>query len=157
MLAIAVVLALLFPQLETVVRRQSVDLIPRDVPSFQTVDRMSAAFGEQGSKTMLFVAMESPRWADAAGAGSILEARRAPSSRSRPRAAGAGLAGRSRDEGTSRQRRRQSVVPTGGGVAGTLGDPTAAESVQAVRATAQRAFDGSDITVRVTGPPGNLQ
>lgn len=59
-LAIAVVLALLFPQLETVVRQQSVDLIPRDVPSFQTVDRMSAAFGEQGSKTMLFVAMESP-------------------------------------------------------------------------------------------------
>ena len=59
-IAAAVLLALLFPQLETVVRRQSVDLIPRDVPSFQTVDRMSTAFGEQGSKTMLFVAMEDP-------------------------------------------------------------------------------------------------
>lgn len=59
-IAAAVVLALLFPQLETVVRQQSVDLIPRDVPSFQTVDRMSEAFGEQGSKTMLFVAMQDP-------------------------------------------------------------------------------------------------
>ena len=35
-------------------------LIPRDVASFQTIDRMSEAFGEQGSKTMLFVAMEDP-------------------------------------------------------------------------------------------------
>ena len=49
-LGAAVVLALLFPQLETVVRQQSVDLIPRDAPSLQTVDRMSAAFGEEGSK-----------------------------------------------------------------------------------------------------------
>ncbi len=60
-LGAAVVLALLFPQLETVVRQQSVDLIPRDAPpSLQTVDRMSAAFGEEGSKTMVFVAMEDP-------------------------------------------------------------------------------------------------
>ncbi|WP_459979891.1 MMPL family transporter, partial [Mycobacterium avium] len=59
-LGVAVVLALLFPQLETVVRQQSAELLPHDVPSFQTVDRMSAAFGEQGSKTMVFVAMEDP-------------------------------------------------------------------------------------------------
>lgn len=39
----AVVLALLFPQLETVVRQQSVDLVPHDAPSLQTVDRMSVA------------------------------------------------------------------------------------------------------------------
>ncbi|HJT94002.1 MAG TPA: MMPL family transporter, partial [Mycobacterium sp.] len=56
----AIVLALLFPQLETVVRQQSVDLIPRDAPSLQTVERLSTAFNEQGSKTMLFVAMEDP-------------------------------------------------------------------------------------------------
>lgn len=43
-LGTAVVLALLFPQLETVVRQQSVDLIPRDAPSLQTVERMSTAF-----------------------------------------------------------------------------------------------------------------
>src|SRR5579884_3124340 len=49
---VAGVLAVAFPQLETVVRQQSVDLIPRDVPSFQTLDKMGAAFGEQGSKTM---------------------------------------------------------------------------------------------------------
>ncbi|WP_234786575.1 hypothetical protein, partial [Mycolicibacter sinensis] len=47
-IAAAVLLALVFPQLETVVRQQSVNLIPRDAASFQTVDRMSAAFGEQG-------------------------------------------------------------------------------------------------------------
>ena len=51
---------MLFPQLETVVREQSVNLLPRDVPSFQTVDRMSDAFGEKGSKTMVFVAMKTP-------------------------------------------------------------------------------------------------
>ena len=56
----AVLLALLFPQLETVVRQQSVDLVPHDAPSLQTVDRMSVAFSEQGSRTMLVVAMEDP-------------------------------------------------------------------------------------------------
>ncbi len=40
----AVVLAVLFPQLETVVRQQSVDLVPHDAPSFLTVDRMSAPY-----------------------------------------------------------------------------------------------------------------
>jgi RND superfamily putative drug exporter len=57
---LAVVLALVFPQLETVVQKQSGQLIPRNVASFQTIDRMSEAFGEQGSETMLFVAMEDP-------------------------------------------------------------------------------------------------
>ncbi|EUA30381.1 MMPL family protein [Mycobacterium xenopi 4042] len=51
-------LALLFPQLEAVVRQQSVQLVPSNVASFQTLDRMSAAFGEQGAKTTVFVAME---------------------------------------------------------------------------------------------------
>lgn len=39
------------------------------------------------------------------------------------------------------------------GVAGTLGDPAAAESVTAVRAIVADAFDGSSTTARVTGPP----
>ncbi len=154
-LAIAVVLALLFPQLETVVRRQSVDLIPRDVPSFQTVDRMSAAFGEQGSKTMLFVAMESP-------AGLTQQARDRYSrlvERLRADHAHVLLV---QDLLADPVMKAQAVSADGKawflpvGVAGTLGDPTAAESVQAVRATAQRAFDGSDITVRVTGPPATF-
>ena len=50
-LGLAVVLALLFPQLETVVKQQSLDPIPRDVASFQTLDRMGKAFGEEGSTT----------------------------------------------------------------------------------------------------------
>jgi hypothetical protein len=39
------------------------------------------------------------------------------------------------------------------GAAGTLGDPTAAESVQAVRGIAAEAFRDSSTMVRVTGPP----
>ncbi|EUA05703.1 mmpL family membrane domain protein [Mycobacterium kansasii 824] len=53
-------LAMLFPQLETVVRQQSLNLLPADAPSLQSVDRMGAAFGEQGAKTTVFVAVEDP-------------------------------------------------------------------------------------------------
>jgi putative drug exporter of the RND superfamily len=150
-IGLAVILALLFPQLETVVQKQSVQLIPRDVASFQTLDRMSEAFGEQGSKTMLFVAMEDP-------------AGMTPSARQRY----ADLVSRLRadtdhvllvqdllaDPVTATQALSQDgkawYLPVG--VAGTLGDPTAAESVAAVRAIAAQAFDGSTTTVRVTGP-----
>src|ERR1700685_3857466 len=59
-LGLAVVLALTFPQLETVVRRQSVDPVPRDIPSLQALDRMAKAFGEVGSTTTVVVAMENP-------------------------------------------------------------------------------------------------
>ena len=59
-LGLAVVLAMLFPQLETVVKQQSLDPIPRDVASFQTLDRMGKAFGEEGSTTTVVVAMENP-------------------------------------------------------------------------------------------------
>lgn len=48
-----------FPQLETVVRQQSVDPIPAGVPSFQSFDRMGTAFGEKGAKTTVFIAMEN--------------------------------------------------------------------------------------------------
>jgi RND superfamily putative drug exporter len=153
--AIAVVLALLFPQLETVVRQQSVDLIPRDVPSFQTVDRMSVAFGEKGSKTMLFVAME-----DSAGF--------TPDARARY----ATLLQRLRadpdhvllvqDLLADPVTRTQALSDDGKawylpvGVAGTLGDPTAAESVQAVRDIAEGAFSGSSTTAHVTGPPATF-
>src|SRR5579875_11120 len=59
-IVLAAALALLFPQLETVVKQQSVDMIPRDVASLRALDKMSAAFGERGSKTMIVVAMEDP-------------------------------------------------------------------------------------------------
>ena len=59
-IAVGVVLAVLFPQLETVVRQQSVDPIPAGVPSFQALDQMGGAFGEKGAKTTVFVTMENP-------------------------------------------------------------------------------------------------
>ena len=128
-------------------------LIPRDVASFQTLDRMSEAFGEQGSKTMLFVAMEDP-------------AGLTPSARTQY----TDLVSRLRadtthvllvqdllaDPVTATQALSQDgkawYLPVG--VAGTLGDPAAAESVTAVRAIAADAFAGSSTTVRVTGPAG---
>ncbi|MCP9271230.1 MMPL/RND family transporter [Mycolicibacterium arenosum] len=152
---LAVVLALLFPQLETVVQRQSVQLIPRDVGSFQTLDRMSEAFGEQGSKTMLFVAMEDP-------------AGLTPAARQRY----ADVVSRLRadhdhvllvqdllaDEATAAQALSRDgkawYLPVG--VEGTLGDPAAAESVSAVRSIVARVFDGSSTTARVTGPPSTF-
>ena len=154
-IGLAVVLALVFPQLETVVQKQSVQLIPRDVASFQTIDRMSEAFGEQGSKTMLFVAMEDP-------------AGLTPPTRKRY----ADLVSRLRadtshvllvqdllaDPVTATQALSQDgkawYLPVG--VAGTLGDPAAAESVTAVRSIADQSFDGSSTTVRVTGPPSTF-
>ena len=59
-LGLAVVLALAFPQLESVVRQQSVDPVPRNIPSLQALDRMAKAFGEVGSTTTVVVAMENP-------------------------------------------------------------------------------------------------
>ncbi|ORB66364.1 RND family transporter [Mycolicibacterium tusciae] len=155
-LGVAVVLALLFPQLETVVRQQSVDLIPRDVGSFQTVDRMSAAFGEEGSKTVVFVAMEDP-------------AGLTPSARDRYEQLVTGLradtdhvllvqdllADPVTEAQAVSQDRKAWYLPVG--IAGTLGDPTAAESVEAVRDIAAEAFRDSSTTVRVTGPPATFR
>ena len=154
-LGVAVVLALLFPQLETVVRQQSAELLPHDVPSFQTVDRMSAAFGEQGSKTMVFVAMEDP-------------AGLTPATRERYEDLVARLRGDTAhvllvqdllaDPITATQAvsadRKAWFLPVG--VAGTLGDPAAAESVQAVRDIAADVFAGTSTTAYVTGPPATF-
>ncbi|OFB36325.1 hypothetical protein BA059_25330 [Mycolicibacterium sp. (ex Dasyatis americana)] len=147
----AVVLALLFPQLETVVRQQSVDLVPHDAPSLQTVDRMSVAFSEQGSRTMLFVAMEDP-------AGLTPTARQHYQNLvSRLRADTTHvllvqdlLADPVTEAQAVSQDRKAWYLPVG--VAGTLGDPAAAESVTAVRAIAAKEFAGTTTTVYVTGP-----
>jgi putative drug exporter of the RND superfamily len=151
-MAVAMLLALLFPQLETVVRQQSVELIPHDVASFQTVDRMSAAFGEQGSKTMLFVAMEDPGGLTAPTRQRYDElVKRLRSDTHHVRLVQDLLA----DKVTAGQAVSKDghawFLPVG--VAGTLGDPTAAESSQAVSRTAAEVFAGSSTTVRVTGPP----
>jgi RND superfamily putative drug exporter len=145
-------LAVLFPQLETVVKQQSVNLIPADMPSLQTVDRMSAAFGEQGSKTTVFAAMEDPDGLT-------------PPVRQRYNVMVSRLRADSKhvrlvqdmlsDPVTSGQAVSHDgkawYVPVG--VNGTLGDLNTAESVQAVRTIAAESFRGSSTTVRVTGPP----
>ncbi|MDV3133420.1 MMPL family transporter [Mycobacterium sp. 29Ha] len=154
-IAVAVALALLFPQLETVVRQQSVDLIPREAPSLQTVDRMSAAFGEQGSKTTVFVAMEDP-----AGL-TPLARQRYQQLVDRLRADTAHvllvqdlLADPVTEAQAVSADRKSWYLPVG--VTGTLGDPTAAESVQAVRDITAEVFAGFTITAHVTGPPATF-
>ncbi|WP_396905678.1 MMPL family transporter, partial [Mycolicibacterium phlei] len=151
----AIVLALLFPQLETVVRQQSVDLIPRDAPSLQTVERMSTAFNEQGSKTMLFVAMEDPAGLTPASQqryDRLLQRLRADSEHVLL----------VQDLLADPITRTQAVSADGQswylpvGVTGTLGDPTAAESVNAVRDMTAEVFAGSSTTAQVTGPPATF-
>ncbi|MDA3638808.1 RND family transporter [Mycobacterium xenopi] len=155
-IGVAVMLALLFPQLEAVVRQQSVQLVPSNVASFQTLDRMSAAFGEQGAKTTVFVAME-----DVAGL-TPQTRRRYDTMVSRLRADTTHVL-LVRDLLTDPVTAAQAVSEDGKawylpvGVAGTLGDPTASASIQAVRGIASTTFRGSSTTVYVTGPPATFQ
>ena len=154
-LAVATLLTLLVPPLETVARRQSVTLIPGDVGSFQVVDRMGAAFDEQGSQTMLLVAMED---ADGLGAAArqryerLVSALRADTDHVR-------LVQDLLTDPVTQTRAisedRQAWYLTVG-VAGTLGDPTAAESIQKVRDITAEVFSGSSVTARVTGPPATF-
>lgn len=149
------VLAAVFPQLETVVKQQSVNLIPSDAPSLQTVERMGIAFGEQGSKTTVFVAVEEPTGLSAPVRqryNAMVSRLRADSKHVRlvqdlladPVTAGQAVS----------QDGKAWYLPVG--IAGTLGDPRAAESVQAVRAIAANSFSGTSTTVRVTGPPATF-
>ncbi|CPX75068.1 MMPL domain-containing protein [Mycobacteroides abscessus] len=154
-LGAAIVLALLFPQLETVVRQQSVDLIPRDAPSLQTVERMSAAFGEQGSKTLLFVAMEDP-------AGLTPAARQRYDRLVQQLRADTEHVLLVQDLLADPVTKTQAVSADGRswylpvGVAGTLGDPAAAESVESVRDLTAEVFADSSTTAQVTGPPATF-
>ena len=151
-MAVAAVLALLFPQLEAVVRQQSAELIPHNVASFQTVDRMSAAFGEQGSKTMLFVAMEDPGGLTPAARQRYDQlVKRLRTDTKHVRLVQDLLADQvTADQAVSKDGHAW-LLPVG--VTGTLGDPTAAESAQAVSRVAAEVFNGSTTTVRVTGSP----
>jgi RND superfamily putative drug exporter len=149
--ATAAALALAFPQIETVVHQQSVDLIPSDVPSFQTLQRMGEAFGEQGSKTMLVVAMEDPAGLTPqtrARYGELVSRLRADTEHV------ALVQDLLADPLTATQ-----ITSSDGkawylpvGIVGALGDQQAAQSVHAVREAAATAFAGTDTMVRVTGP-----
>jgi RND superfamily putative drug exporter len=154
-LGLAVVLALLFPQLETVVKQQSLDPIPRDVASFQTLDRMGKAFGEEGSTTTVVVAMENP-------------AGLTPSTRERYAAMVSALRADSVNVPLVQDLLADPVtagkamsadgkawyLPVG--VAGTLGGPRAAESVESVRTIATTAFNGTSTVSYVTGPAATM-
>ncbi|MEZ0353972.1 RND family transporter [Mycobacterium sp. pR1184] len=147
----AVILAVVLPQLETVVREQSVQLLPNEVPSFHALDAMATAFNEGGAKTSIVVAMEDP-------------AGLTPSARQHYDALVSALrADKShvllvQDLLADPITRPQAVSKDGQawflpvGIAGTLGDPKAAESVDAVRASTSAALGGSSTTAHVTGP-----
>ncbi|WP_082953365.1 RND family transporter [Mycobacterium sp. E3251] len=155
-IGVAAILAIAFPQLETVVRQQSVQLLPGDVPSFRALDRMAAAFDERGAKTSIVVAMEDP-------------AGLTPPARQRYDALVAGLrADRThvllvQDLLAEPATRSRAVSEDGKawflpiGIAGTLGDPKAAESVDAVRAHVSSVVSGSSTTAYVTGPAATFR
>ena len=154
-LGLAIVLALTFPQLETVVRRQSVDPVPRDIPSLQALDRMAKAFGEEGSTTTVVVAMENP-------AGLTSQVRQRYSAMVAQLRADSGQVKLVRDllsdpvtagQATSRDGKAW-YLPVG--IAGTLGSPRAAESVQSVRDVAANAFSGTKTVSKVTGPAATM-
>ena len=155
-IGVAAILAVAFPQLETVVRQQSVQLLPNDVPSFQALDRMAAAFGERGAKTSIVVAMEDP-------------AGLTPSARQRYNTLVAALRADKthvllvQDLLADPTTRSHAVSNDGKawflpiGIAGTLGDPKAAESVDAVRAHVATQFDRSPTRAYVTGPAATFR
>ncbi|MBF6150054.1 RND family transporter [Nocardia nova] len=151
-LGVAVILAVVFPQLETVVRHQSVQLVPHDVASFRAADRMAAAFDERGAKTSIVVAMEDPSGLT-------------PSARQRYDALVAALRADKthvllvQDLLADPTTAAQAVSKDGKawflpvGIAGTFGEPKATESVDAVHTTVAAIFDKSSTTAHVTGPP----
>lgn len=150
-LGAAVVLALVFPQLETVVRQQSVQLLPNDVASFTAVENMAEAFDEHGARTSIVVAME-----DSSGL--------TPSVRHRYDTLVKDLRADTdhvllvQDLLADPDTRSQAISGDGHawflpvGIVGTFGDPTAAAAVEAVRAHADSTFTGSTTDVFVTGP-----
>ncbi|MDP7721651.1 MMPL family transporter [Mycobacterium sp. TY814] len=147
----AVILAVVFPQLETVVRHQSVQLLPNDVASFRAVDDMAAAFDERGAKTTVVIAMEDP-------------AGLTPSARQRYDTVVSALRADQAHVLLVQDLLADPVTRTGAvstdekawflpvGIAGTVGDPKSAASVDAVRATVASVFHGSPTTAYVTGP-----
>ncbi|AFM16467.1 putative RND superfamily drug exporter [Mycolicibacterium chubuense NBB4] len=148
----AVLLAVVFPQLESVVRQQSVQLLPNDVASFRAFDDMATAFDERGAKTSIIVAMEDPQGLTSSVRhryDELVAALRADTTHvlmvqdllADPTTKGHAISA----DG------KAWFLPVG--IAGTLGDPKATEAVDAVRAGVASAFAGTPTTAHVTGPP----
>lgn len=154
-IGVGVLLALAFPQLETVVRQQSVDPIPAGVPSFQALDRMGQAFGETGAKTTVVIAMEN-------------HAGLTDQTRAQYNALVQQLRANTKDVQsvhdlladpiTAQQAvssdKQAWYLPVA--VSGTFGGPDAATAVEHVRSIANKAFTGSGTIVKVTGPPATF-
>lgn len=148
-------LALLFPQLESVIRDQSVDPIPASVPSFQTLDRMGTAFNERGAKTTVFVAMENKGGLNAETRAKYGELVAALSADSQHVIAVRDLLGDQLTESQALSSDKKAwYLPVS--LEGTLGGPEAAAAVDSVREIADRIFQGSGTTVRITGPPATF-
>ena len=154
-LVAALALALAFPQLEAVVEEQSVDPIPAGVESFKTLDAMGDAFGEDGAKTTVFIAME-----DDAGLTPVTRARydRLVTELRADRDNVAAIQDLVAGEVTAQQAISEDgkawYLPVG--LVGTLGGPRATESVEAVRARAAEAFADTGTRVHVTGPTATV-
>lgn len=148
-------LAVLLPQLESVIRDQSVDPIPADVASFQTLDRMGTAFNERGAKTTVFIAMESKDGlSDSARVkyGDLVTALRAD--REHVIAVRDLLSDPLTESQALSSDKKAWYLPVS--LEGTLGGPAAADAVDSVRVTANRIFEGSGTVVRITGPPATF-
>ncbi|MDV7173264.1 RND family transporter [Gordonia amicalis] len=154
-IAAAAALAILFPQLEAVVREQSLDPLPSDVASFQSLDRMGEAFDEKGATNSVFVTMENP-----AGLSETVRDRYETMvdrlrSDSEHVLSVRDLVG---DPRTARQATSADgqawYLPVG--VAGTIGGTTSTLAIEAVREIAREAFDGTGTSVHVTGPPATF-
>ncbi|MEP9415548.1 RND family transporter [Gordonia sp. VNQ95] len=153
--AAAIALAVAFPQLEAVVRDQSLDPLPRDIASFQSLDTMGEAFHEKGSTNTVVIAMENPAGIDEgtrARYDAMVRDLRADTTHV--------LAVRDllADPVTARQAvsddTRAWYLPIG--ITGTLGGTTSTLAIESVRHIASEAFDGTGTSVYVTGPPATF-
>ncbi|MFA4082839.1 RND family transporter [Mycobacteroides salmoniphilum] len=144
-----------FPQLETVVRQQSISVLPHKSTGIQTLSRMADAFDENGIQTVVTVAM-----GDKDGLGpsqSDLYRRLLDSLHAHPEYFLA-----VQDLLSNKDTRAQAVSEDGQawyvmvGLRGAIGSPEAAESLQRAKQITADTFTGSTVTAHVTGPVASL-
>ncbi|MUM21774.1 MMPL family transporter [Mycobacterium sp. CBMA271] len=144
-----------FPQLETVVRQQSISPLAIDSPSILALSQTAAAFDEDGTQTAVTIAMRDP-----AGLGSSqasLYGQLVDRLRAQPEAVLA-----VQDLLSNKDSRSQVVSQDGQawyvmvGLKGTIGSPEAADSLRQVKDTTAQTFSGSTVTAYVTGPVASL-
>ena len=146
---------LVFPQIETVVRAQSVATIPADMTSMRALNRMAAVFDEEGTQTSVTIVMSDP-----AGLGNE-QIRRYQSLVSQLNADPNVV---TRTQALLLDKKSQDRVLSKDGKAwflnaslkGTLATPKAQQSFNTVKQIVHRTFDGSSTTAYVTGAAATL-